>query len=132
MNAKTILLCLVLLVGCGSEEPAKEGGGPGEGEADPAPAPAKAEAGHAAAVDAIGGEDGEAIRAFLAKDATMKRFFHGSYGFGIWPNVGKGGLVIGGGGGSGSRRARRCRTCPTRSRCRSTSACGRSARRSRR
>jgi lipid-binding SYLF domain-containing protein len=97
MNEKAILLCLFLLVGCGSEEPAKEGGAPKEGGT-----PKESDAGHAAAVDAIGGEDGETIRAFLAKDSSMKKLFHGARGFAIWPSVGKGGFVIGGGGGTGS------------------------------
>jgi lipid-binding SYLF domain-containing protein len=87
----SLVLSLVLLVGCGSGEPAQEGGAPGEGDA-----------GHAAAVDAIGGRDGDTIRAFLARDSSLKRFFHGAHGFAIWPNVGKGGFVIGGGGGKGS------------------------------
>jgi lipid-binding SYLF domain-containing protein len=99
MNGKASLLCLVLLVGCGSDEPAQGDGGPGEGDAA---APAQDEVGHAAAVDAIGGEDGGAIRAFLAKDSSMKKFFHGAHGFAIWPKVGKGGLIIGGGSGKGS------------------------------
>ena len=92
MKETAILLMLVLLLGCGSEESAKGDGTPAEGGASD----------HAALVDAIGGEDGDTIRAFLAKDPSMKRFFHGSYGFAIWPSIGKGGLIVGGGGGSGS------------------------------
>jgi lipid-binding SYLF domain-containing protein len=102
MKGIASLLCLILFVGCGSEESAKVSGAPGEGDSGSATAAGDVDAGHAAAVDAIGGEDGAAIRAFLAKDSSMKKFFHGAHGFAIWPSVGKGGLVIGGGGGSGS------------------------------
>ena len=91
MNRQAMLIVLMVFVGCGSEEAGQGGCASGEGGS-----------GHAAAVDAIGGEDGDAMRAFLARDSSMKKFFHGAHGFAIWPNVGKGGFVIGGGGGGGS------------------------------
>jgi len=55
----------------------------------------------AAKVDAIGGEAGAAMRAFLDKDPSMKKFFDDAYGFAIWPSIGEGGFVVGGGGGRG-------------------------------
>lgn len=93
----SLMLCLGLLVGCGSEEPAGDAG-----PAKDAPAAKKGGGELAAAVDAIGGKEGDTIRAFLARDPSMKKFFHAAHGFAIWPNVGKGGFVVGGGGGSGT------------------------------
>ncbi len=44
----------------------------------------------------------EAKVAFLKEDAGMSKFFNGSYGYVIFPNVGKGGLGIGGAAGNGA------------------------------
>lgn len=46
-------------------------------------------------------ESKEAKVAFLEKDEGMSKLFESSYGYVIFPNVGKGGLVVGGGGGNG-------------------------------
>jgi len=46
-------------------------------------------------------ESKEAKQAFLDKDESMSKLFEASYGYVIFPNVGKGGLVVGGGGGKG-------------------------------
>lgn len=43
----------------------------------------------------------DARRAFLQKDAGLERFFDGAHGYVLFPNVGKGGLIFGGGGGRG-------------------------------
>ena len=46
--------------------------------------------------------DSKAAKAsFLKEDAGMSRFFDGAYGYVIFPNVGKGGLGVGGAGGNG-------------------------------
>jgi len=71
------------MLGCGSEQPAEKGGEV------------------ATPTESIGGEAGEAIKAFLKRDPSLKTFFDDSHGFAIWPKVGKGGLIVGGGGGSG-------------------------------
>ncbi|MCU4175217.1 YSC84-related protein [Carboxylicivirga sp. N1Y90] len=47
-------------------------------------------------------DSGEAKTAFLKKDDGMAKFFNGSYGYVIFPNVGKGGLGIGGAAGNGA------------------------------
>lgn len=44
----------------------------------------------------------EAKKAFIKKDDGMTRFFNNSYGYVIFPNVGKGGLGIGGASGNGA------------------------------
>lgn len=44
----------------------------------------------------------EAKAAFLKEDAEMSKFFNNSYGFVIFPNVGKGGLGVGGAAGNGT------------------------------
>lgn len=43
----------------------------------------------------------EARQAFLDTDKGMGAFFSNSYGYAIFPNVGKGGLGVGGAGGNG-------------------------------
>lgn len=47
------------------------------------------------------GESQEAKAAFLKEDPGMSSFFNNSYGYVIFPNVGKGGLGIGGAAGNG-------------------------------
>lgn len=47
-------------------------------------------------------DSNEAKAVFLKKDEGMSRFFNGSYGYVIFPNVGKGGLGIGGAAGNGT------------------------------
>lgn len=44
----------------------------------------------------------EARTAFLSKDGQMAKFFSKSYGYVIFPNVGKGGIGIGGASGNGT------------------------------
>ncbi len=44
----------------------------------------------------------EAKAAFLKKDDGMSKFFNGSYGYVMFPNVGKGGLGVGGAAGNGT------------------------------
>jgi lipid-binding SYLF domain-containing protein len=46
-------------------------------------------------------ESKTAKQAFLEKDESMQKLFESSYGYVIFPNVGKGGLVVGGAGGNG-------------------------------
>jgi len=44
----------------------------------------------------------EAKAAFLKEDPGMSKFFNGSYGYVIFPNVGKGGFGVGGAAGNGA------------------------------
>jgi lipid-binding SYLF domain-containing protein len=44
----------------------------------------------------------EAKSAFLKEDSGMSKFFNGSYGYVIFPNVGKGGFGVGGAAGNGA------------------------------
>ena len=90
MKTTAALSILVLLLGCGSEQPAESGG-----DAD-TPA-AEVESSSAS----IGGAAGEAVKALLKRDPSLKTFFDDAHGFAIWPSVGKGALIVGGGGGSG-------------------------------
>lgn len=83
MRSTAVLSVLALMLGCGSEQPAEK-----SGEV-------------ATPTESIGGEAGEAIEAFLKRDPSLKTFFDDSHGFAIWPKVGKGGLIVGGGGGRG-------------------------------
>ena len=46
-------------------------------------------------------ESAEAKTAFLKEDDGMAKFFNNSYGYVIFPNVGKGGLGVGGAAGNG-------------------------------
>lgn len=46
-------------------------------------------------------DSSEAKASFLQKDEGMAKFFNGSYGYVIFPNVGKGGLGVGGAAGNG-------------------------------
>lgn len=46
-------------------------------------------------------ESDDAKKAFLKADPDMAQFFENSYGYLIFPNVGKGGLVVGGAAGNG-------------------------------
>jgi len=46
-------------------------------------------------------ESAEAKGAFLKEDTGMAKFFNDSYGYAIFPNVGKGGLGVGGAAGNG-------------------------------
>ena len=48
------------------------------------------------------GEVAATIRKFKSRDPSMERFFDSAYAYAIWPSVGKGGFVIGGGGGRGA------------------------------
>ena len=47
-------------------------------------------------------ESKEAKQGFLEKDKDMSKFFNTCYGYVMFPNVGKGGLGIGGAGGNGA------------------------------
>jgi lipid-binding SYLF domain-containing protein len=47
-------------------------------------------------------EGKEAKAAFIKTDASMSKLFNDSYGYVIFPNVGKGAVVVGGSGGSGA------------------------------
>jgi lipid-binding SYLF domain-containing protein len=46
-------------------------------------------------------EANDAIKAIKKADPSLKRFFETSAGFAVFPNVAKGGLVVGGAGGGG-------------------------------
>ena len=52
--------------------------------------------------DKIKEQSKEAKAAFLKTDPSMQRLFDDSYGYAIFPNVGKGGAVVGGAGGNGT------------------------------
>lgn len=92
MTPKASLAIFVLLFGCGGEQPAQPGDVE-ETSVPPATAPTPAEL--------IGGEAGEAVKALLKRDPSLKKFFDDAHGFAVWPTVGKGGMIVGGGGGSG-------------------------------
>ena len=47
-------------------------------------------------------ESKEAKQSFIDTDKDMNNFFNSSYGYVIFPNVGKGGLGVGGAGGKGA------------------------------
>jgi lipid-binding SYLF domain-containing protein len=47
-------------------------------------------------------ESVKAKQGFLASDPSMNTFFTKSYGYAIFPKMGKGGLIIGGSGGNGA------------------------------
>jgi len=48
------------------------------------------------------GESNEIIKEFKEKDPGMSKFFTSSYGYAVFPHIGKGGLGIGGAGGKGT------------------------------
>lgn len=52
--------------------------------------------------DKIMEQSKEAKAAFLKTDPSMQRLFDDSYGYAIFPNVGKGAAVVGGAGGNGT------------------------------
>ena len=97
-----MILMLVFFVACGSEEadkgsspeapPAKEKAG----ESKPEPAKSKVD------LSAVTGSNRDAMQAMIARNGSMKKLFEEEHGFAIFPGVGKGGFVVGGGGGSGS------------------------------
>ena len=92
MTSKAAPAILVLLLGCGAEQPAKSGGAAG---ASAPPAEVRTTA------DPIGGKAGETVKALLRRDPSLKKFFDDAHGFAIWPTVGKGAMIIGVGGGTG-------------------------------
>jgi len=47
-------------------------------------------------------ESREAKTAFIKSDASMEKLFADSYGYVIFPNVGKGAVIVGGAGGNGT------------------------------
>ena len=51
--------------------------------------------------DKISNESKEAKAAFIKADASMKNLFNNSYGYAIFPNVGKAAIVVGGAGADG-------------------------------
>jgi len=48
------------------------------------------------------GESNEIIKEFKEKDPGMSKFFTSSYGYAVFPHIGKGGLGVGGAGGKGT------------------------------
>src|SRR5687768_7700087 len=55
----------------------------------------------AQAADNLEKESQEAVANFLQKDSTLKPFLDNAAGHAIFPNVGKGGLIVGGAHGEG-------------------------------
>jgi lipid-binding SYLF domain-containing protein len=51
--------------------------------------------------DGLAGDVHHAITAFKKKDSGMKKFFDSAWGYVVFPNVGKGGFIIGGAHGNG-------------------------------
>lgn len=51
--------------------------------------------------DKLQGEVQEAIQTFQTRDSTMKPFFNDAVGYAVFPNVAKGGLIVGGAHGDG-------------------------------
>jgi len=51
--------------------------------------------------DKISNDSKEAKAAFIKTDASMKNLFNSSYGYAIFPNVGKAAIVVGGAGADG-------------------------------
>ena len=47
-------------------------------------------------------ESNEIIKEFKEKDPGMSKFFTSSYGYAVFPHIGKGGLGVGGAGGKGT------------------------------
>ena len=82
---------LLLSLGCGSEEP---GGATGSGSGTSERAQTD--------LAAVSGADREAMQAVMDRNDGMKKLFREAYGFAIFPSVGKGGFIVGGGGGDGS------------------------------
>ena len=52
--------------------------------------------------DRIMADSKEAQAAFIKTDPGLKKWFADSYGYVIFPNVGKGGVIVGGAGGNGT------------------------------
>lgn len=55
----------------------------------------------AKAAEELAGESQQAIANFQKADSTLKTFFDNSAGYAVFPNVGKGGLIVGGAHGKG-------------------------------
>ena len=55
----------------------------------------------AQAADDLEKESREAVANFLKTDSTLKTFVDGAAGYAVFPNVGKGGLIVGGAHGEG-------------------------------
>jgi lipid-binding SYLF domain-containing protein len=53
------------------------------------------------AADDLQGEAQQAIESFQRTDSSLKQYFDGSAGYAVFPNVAKGGLVVGGARGKG-------------------------------
>ena len=85
MSRLTFFLALALGLGC-------QGWSPDSGDDSSAKAKRQSDEGEIAAT----------IRKFKTRDPSMERFFDSAHAYAIWPSVGKGGFVIGGGGGRGA------------------------------
>jgi lipid-binding SYLF domain-containing protein len=55
----------------------------------------------ALAADDLASESQQAIAAFQSKDSTLKTFFDKAEGYAVFPNIAKGGLIVGGAHGDG-------------------------------
>ena len=55
-----------------------------------------------AACQTPSGDLSETVDAFLERDPSLKKHFDEAYAYAIWPTVGKGGFIVGGGGGRGA------------------------------
>jgi len=101
-----LAVAIFALAACGSGEQSEAPAAPEPpAAAEPAAPPPAAEAPEPAAApaeeaDVPDGDDAEVIANFRASD-TVAPFFDNSYGFAVFPTIGKGGLIVGGAHGEG-------------------------------
>jgi len=93
---KWSLLLLALAVGCGSEPTSGNGESRTTQSESPEPAAESAEES-----DELAGAAKAAMDAVIDRNDGMKKLFRTAYGFAIFPTVGKGGFIVGGGAGDG-------------------------------
>ncbi|MHC4411275.1 MAG: hypothetical protein ACYS0F_20005, partial [Planctomycetota bacterium] len=102
-----LVFSLVFSLGCGSEKTEETAGAQEptkDSEPQPEESPPKKSEASRQKVDlsAVTGAEREAMQAMIGRSRSMNRLFEEEYGFAIFPTVGKGGFIVGGGGGSGS------------------------------
>jgi lipid-binding SYLF domain-containing protein len=102
-----LVFSLVFSLGCGSEKTEETAGAQEptkDSEPQPEESPPKKSEASRQKVDlsAVTGAEREAMQAMIGRSRSMNRLFEEEYGFAIFPTVGKGGFIVGGGGGAGS------------------------------